>query len=177
MTFKEILSRLTGISTPVFGVSWNPSQAECTVAKRVIAFLEDRRVLFVPSEMETPHHCVESVLQIRQFLTSEIGALDNTSQLSQNLRAMRSACRKFLEATSDKDGCVIRFGNSYGHWASWVFNGALGEMRGVFGVHLASLSAKYGLDVEEGLSAIIPAEDETSSKLVHRLIRKVQAGG
>ncbi len=58
MRFKEILSRLTGISVPVFGVSWNPPEADGAVVKRVVAFLEDRRVLYAPSEMEVPEHCV-----------------------------------------------------------------------------------------------------------------------
>jgi Family of unknown function (DUF6650) len=60
MRFKEILSRLTGISVPVFGVSWNPPEADRAVVKRVVAFLEDRRVLYAPSEMEVPEHCVHS---------------------------------------------------------------------------------------------------------------------
>lgn len=58
MRFKEILSRLTGISVPVFGVSWNPPEADCAVGKRAVAFLEDRRVLYAPSKMEVPEHCV-----------------------------------------------------------------------------------------------------------------------
>ena len=44
MKFREITSRLTGISSPIFGVSWNPPPAEVTIARRAIAFLEDRRV-------------------------------------------------------------------------------------------------------------------------------------
>jgi hypothetical protein len=40
----KILSRLTGFSVPVFGVSWSPPEAERAVARRVIASLEDRRV-------------------------------------------------------------------------------------------------------------------------------------
>lgn len=59
MKFQQIIARLTGFSTPVFGIQWNPPESQRTVARRVIAFLEDRRVLFVPSEMESPDHCVQ----------------------------------------------------------------------------------------------------------------------
>ena len=52
MTFKQILSRLTGISCPVFGIQWNPPEPEITVAQRVISFLEDRRVLYNPFDLE-----------------------------------------------------------------------------------------------------------------------------
>jgi hypothetical protein len=72
MKFAEIINRLTGISCPIFGISWNPPEAQRAIAQRVITFLADRRVPYNPSEMEVPHHCVESVLQIRTFLTKEL---------------------------------------------------------------------------------------------------------
>jgi hypothetical protein len=43
--FSEIANRLTGISTPLVGVSWQPSDLEVSAARRVIAFLEDRKSL------------------------------------------------------------------------------------------------------------------------------------
>lgn len=157
MKFREILSRLTGLSVPVFGVQWNPPEAECVAARRVLAFLEDRRVLYVPSEMEVPHHCVESVLRIREFLTVELGKLDKKQRLAQILEAMRAACRKFLATVQGIDRQIIQFGAEQGHFASWIFNGAVGELRGVFGIHIASLAAIYGLDVEDELASILPA--------------------
>ena len=158
MRFTEIASRLTGISCPVFGVSWNPPEAERSVARRIITFLEDRRVLFVDSEMEVPAHCVESVHQIREMLTRELAALAQDSELAQSLRAMRAACRKFLQVTGT-DRRIIEFGGHHGHYASWTFNGALGELRGVFGIHIAKVATAYGHDVEADLSRILPDGD------------------
>ena len=42
---------MTGLSCPIFGISWNPSEDETAIAARIIRYLEDRRVLFNPSEM------------------------------------------------------------------------------------------------------------------------------
>lgn len=160
MRFKEVLSRITGISVPVFGIQWNPPKTKRAVAKRVLAFLEDRRVLYVPSEMEQPEHGVQSVLRIREFLTSELGQLvEDEGQLSQSLRAMRAACRKFLDTVGPQDGPAVRNGFHHGHHASWAFNQALGEMRGVFGIYVAILAAAYGLNVEGGLASILPIAD------------------
>lgn len=164
MRFKEILSRLTGISVPVFGVSWNPPEADRAVVKRVVAFLEDRRVLYAPSEMEVAEHCVHSVIEIRGFLTGELGQLDDTSDIAASLRALRAACRKFLDTVHNDGGDIVRFGFSHGHWAGWVFNGALGELRGVFGVHVAILATKYGVNVEKDLAAILPGEDDKDAE-------------
>jgi len=44
MKFSEIANRLTGISTPFGGASWQPAEMEIAAARRVITFLEDRRV-------------------------------------------------------------------------------------------------------------------------------------
>jgi len=161
LKFKEIAKRLTGFSSPIFGVSWNPSESETSVAKRVISELEDRRVLYNPSEMEVPDHCVHSVIEIRRMLSSELGAIDTDSALSKSLKAMRAACRKFLD-TVGVDERIVRFGAHAGHFASWQFNGAIGELRGVFGVHLAQIAAQHGLDVEDDLASILPVEDENS---------------
>ena len=157
MKFKQIIKRLNGISTPVFGVSWNPSQTDKDQAKEVINFLEDRRVLYNPSDMEMPDHCVQSVLEIRKFLTHKISTTQDKN-LQDGLRAMRASCRKFLD-TVGADDDIVRYGDHHGHWASWTFNGALGELRGVFGIHLAKIATMFGLDVEEDLAKILPAED------------------
>jgi len=60
MKLAELARRLTGISTPVIGVSWEPPVSESDAARRVLVFLEDRRVLYEPSELEVPEQCVES---------------------------------------------------------------------------------------------------------------------
>lgn len=104
MKFKSVLSRLTGISTPVFGVSWQPQEAAVDAATRVLTFLEDRRVLYVPSEVEVPAHCVASVLKIRSFLTVEIGRASLGDPLEESLRAMRASCRRFLKVAYAADG-------------------------------------------------------------------------
>ncbi|SFU23147.1 DUF6650 family protein [Paraburkholderia aspalathi] len=162
MRFMEIVSRITGFSVPVFGIQWNPTETERAVARRVLTFLEDRRVLYVPSEMEVPSHCVESILRIREFLTFELGNLNSAAEIATSLQAMRAACRKFLTTVNANDRAPVIYGAERGHYASWIFNGAVGELRGVFGIHIALLAAKHGLDIEDELATIIPAaaEDE-----------------
>jgi hypothetical protein len=155
MKFDEIKNRITGISCPVFGISWAPPVAETTVARRVVTFLEDRRVLYAPGEAEVPEHCVESVLNIRRHLTDELQQLQGADDLAGGLRAMRAACRKFLDSTGE----FSRSGRLLRGFEGWAFNQTLGELRGVFGIQVARLAASYGLDVEGDLARIIPAVD------------------
>jgi hypothetical protein len=155
--FSEIANRLTGISTPIGGVSWQPSELEVGTARRVIALLEDRRVLYAPDELEVPSHCVHSVLEVRHFLSHELGKLDTGSEFAASLRAMRAACRKFLERVGLDGRETVLYANQHGHWASWTFYSALGEMRGTFGIHLARIAAQFRLDIEDPLATILPA--------------------
>jgi hypothetical protein len=161
--FSKIANRLTGISTPLVGVSWQPTDLEVSAARRVIAFLEDRRVLYAPDELEVPDHCVRSVLEIRHFLSDELGKHDSGSGLADSLRAMRAACRKFLDRVGTDGREVTLYANHHGHWASWTFYSALGEMRGTFGVHLAKIAAEFKLDVEDRLAEILPARADADS--------------
>lgn len=164
MKFSEIANRLTGISTPLGGMSWQPTELEVSAARRVVSFLEDRRVLYAPDELEVPSHCVHSVLEIRRFLTAEIGRLDSGSEFAASLRAMRIACRQFLERVGvDGDERTVLYANHHGRWASWTFYSALGEMRGTSGVHLARIATQFKLDIEDKLAAILPEKDEEDS--------------
>ena len=73
------------------------------------------------------------------------------TELAQHLRAMRAACRKFLDSAQAQSD-----------WQPFDprFSGALGELRGVFGIHVAVIAVKYKLDVEDELATILPQEDD-----------------
>jgi hypothetical protein len=64
MKFSEIMNRLTGISTPFDGASWQPAEPEIAEVPRVISFLEDRYELYDPCQVEILEHCVSSVIEI-----------------------------------------------------------------------------------------------------------------
>lgn len=66
MKFSEIANRLTGISTPFGGAPWQPPEMEIATARRIIVFLEDRRVLYAPEEMEATSICRQKVTGLRE---------------------------------------------------------------------------------------------------------------
>jgi len=162
--YTEVAKRLTGISTPIFGVSWEPPVSDVTVAQAVLAFLEDRRVLYVPSDVEVRHHCIMSILEIRRYLTDVLAAGGIANELADHLRAMRSASRKFLSTTGHDDPMddlwLPEARDGLPGLQDWSLNQALGELRGVFGVHVAQVAAKYGIDVEDDLASILPLPPE-----------------
>ena len=63
---------------------------------------EDRRVLFTPTFLEDPSHCIAQVILIREHLTNELMQRGDTgTELTTSLRAMRAACRRFLDEVTD----------------------------------------------------------------------------
>lgn len=154
MEYKEIISRLTGFTTPIFGASWNPPVADITVARRVMSFLEDRRVFYNPYHMEVEYQCIDSVLKTRKFLTETIGGLSDKSELASHLRAIRAACREFVDAVGGP-GHPRRGRRFHGPFEVEFFQ-ALGQLRAMAGIHIGAIAVMYGLSVEGSLAEILP---------------------
>lgn len=168
--FLRIANRLTGISTPVFGASWKPPELDVDVASELITFLEDRRMLTVPYAWENAHYVIESVMQTREELTRTLTRVGRDSPLSESARAMRAACRKFLtQAVPPHDTSREGYARAGIHITNPIARGNLtadlGELRGVFGIHIARICAAYGIDVEEDLAKILPEDPELDDLL------------
>ena len=153
--FADIARRITGISTPVFGVSWNPAEDKREIVRRLVAFLEDRRALYADFHMEYGPWVEKSVFEMRAEMTNILKACSKDEELAGSIRAMRAACRKFLDQTGHP-GSPRRM--LYPHEAAMWHS--LGEIRAIFGLHLARLCSAYGVDVEPELAAIFPRADE-----------------
>jgi hypothetical protein len=155
ISFQKIAQSLTGFSTPFFGVSWKPPRAERDVASDLLAFLEDRRALYDPLDMELPELVTRSVLQIRQRLTEDIQKVDRNSELAKILRTMRLACRDFMSVGEVFGHGMVR--NDTGGFVVMRLMAALMDWRAVFGTCIGQLCARYRLDIEEDLASIVPS--------------------
>jgi hypothetical protein len=164
---KQLARRLTGISTPIGGISWTPPIDERKIAKQLLVFLEDRRALCMPYDMEVGPYVVDSIIEIRKRLTQDLEQVSRSSVLGESLSAMRACCRKFLTDTQDDPK----------HRHHWRMEGliwqTLGELRAIFGVHIARIACAYDLAIEEQLMPILPAEDnKENSEQGHAADRK-----
>lgn len=166
--FADLAKHITGFSTPLFGLSWKPPEPERERIRQLILFLEDRRALYNPYNMETVHWVDESVLKIREELTNTLQQLAEESEAAPSLRAMRAACRQYLDKLE-----LLKKLNSYrGNiknlgiedleevYRDLHFESSLGELRTIFGIHIAKLCAMYGIDLEGKLISILPPVGE-----------------
>jgi hypothetical protein len=153
--------RPTGIGGFGFSINWETVPGDEEVARRVITFLEDRRVLFGIRYMEDELYCVDSANQIRHFLTDQLSQAKPGKSLATSIRAIRAAVRAFVEAA----GVEARNFRYHRTGAMTdVFSLALGELRSRVGLQIALIADQYGIEVEDDLAQILPpAQDDDPS--------------
>lgn len=148
---KSLLSRINGMSLPFTGggLNWRPPVDEREIAKNLLTYLEDRRALYNPYALEIIDHVIQSIIEIRERLTSDLGVVSRTSVLGESLMSMRAACRKFLDDVQQQN-----------HRVFYDAMLLLGELRARFGIHVARIAYIYDLEIEPQLASILPPEVE-----------------
>lgn len=153
--------RPTGVSAFGFGVEWEKTEGDRQIARAVVTYLEDRRLLFGERHVEDERHCVLSALDIRVFLTEQITRSKPGKDLEACLRAMRAACRQFVER-GGPDGQSFSYHRGFG---VDPFSIALGDLRTTVGWQLALILDQYPMDVEPDLAGILPPADNDAQDL------------
>lgn len=141
--------RVTGVSAPWGGLQWEYLDGDAEIARRVIAVLEDRRMLWVPYAWELPEHVMESAKQVRDALTAEI----NTKGIGPDLVAMLKEVRKLFTNFMTPQ---IRHDWEFDAERVVTFHEKLGALRAGVGERLALLAAKYNLPIDDELRSIVP---------------------
>lgn len=159
---REAKRRLVGLTFPTVlgtgggGASWTVEQGDKARARSVLQYLEDRRVLYDPYEVEIPDACIMSVKEIREYLRSAIDQ-SGSSFLRDPMRAIQAACRQFL---TDAENISERHSNRIqvigGGSDSWLFNQALGSLRARIGTSVAIIVGAFDVSVDEHLARILP---------------------
>jgi hypothetical protein len=149
--------RITGISTPFGGLQWtDPGPAELETVRGFLVFLEDRRVLFNPYDLEVPGQVHHSVHEIRHECTDVLRRIGATSFAAVPIRAIREACRRF----HDDENMDFRFFDRPDHHGTGVgFFVALGAVRATVGQQVALLAGHYDIDIEGDLASVLPTQD------------------
>jgi len=159
---RELATRLTGILTTTGGISWKPPVDERDKARRLLLYLAGQRALHYPYDREIGSFVAQSILDISERLTRDIEALSTDSLLRKILRAMQAACRKFLDENQSPSA-------GYGGPYQAQLYCTLGELRALFGIHIARIAFTYDLDVDACLGDILPPEPEQEPNKNHNM--------
>ncbi len=150
---RELVVRLTGIQTPIGGVDWQPPLEEQNQAREILTYLAEQQVLRDRYHVAIGSFVVQSIIDLRGRLRSEIENLRTNSALWEGLHVMHAVCRRFLEENqSPRSG--------YGPPYEAQLHCTLGELRALFGIHIARIACAYDLEVEAHLTDILPPEPD-----------------
>lgn len=149
--------RITGISVPFGGIQWaDPGPSDAEVVRGFVLFLEDRRVLYNPMDLEVVSQVEHSIHEIREQCTRTLQSLAPDVFAVVPIRTIRAACRRFHDDQNEE----FRFFDH--HWdrrfreGSPGFFVALGAYRASVGQQAALLAAHYDLDIEGDLATVLP---------------------
>jgi hypothetical protein len=150
---RELAARLIGIRTPIGGIDWEPPPEEQDRARRVLTYLANQQALWDPYDIAISSFVTQSIVDLRGELRSDLEELPADSVLHEALRAMHAACRHFLEENqSPRSG--------YGPPYEAQLHSTLGELRALFGIHMARIACAYDLEVDPRLEGILPPEPD-----------------
>lgn len=146
--------RLTGINIPLVGISWEYTKEEKSSIQEMFYFLESKRLLVNPMEMETKSLCEQSALEIRNRITLILAEKKFSDDTEKSLRTMITACNNFLDDISNVDQTGIIYKNHNGDWENSTFSLSMKQFRKVIRDNINELSSRYDLTFHK----IIPEE-------------------
>lgn len=142
------LRRITGLSLPIIGVQWSLGADERDAIRKLLMFLEDRRILYVdePKDLKelnrqhsnSSNEITSSVNLIRAELVKTRQSCSFDIKTSEVIESMQEACRRVME------GNYFISTNSH---ATSVWVQQVGRMRKLFGVSIFALSKSYDLEL------------------------------
>lgn len=150
--------RITDISAPFGGIQWaDPGPSDAEIVRRFLVFLEDRRVLYNPMDLEVPSQVEHSIHQIREECTRTLQVLASSVFAVKPIRSIREAGRRF-HGDENEEFRFFERGNHPQEGSPGFFT-ALGAFRATVGQQVALLAAYYDIDIEGDLAAVLPSMD------------------
>src|SRR5436190_1961978 len=101
LKYQELAAHLNGVQAFNLGAQWVAPEPERKIVRDVLTFFEDRRALYNPCAWEMADQVMQSVLRIREVLTDALQRLGEDSNAAPSMRAMRAACREYLDQSRD----------------------------------------------------------------------------
>lgn len=144
---------LNGFSIPWLGFSWDNNTTSKEYFENLLFYLESKRILVNPREMEIKEQCIDSVLEIKRVLTQLPVEIKFTSNDRGFLRTMVQACNHYLDAVHKISIPHLLYKEGK-RWENIAFDKAMKEFRSTFRDTIKEIEKHYNLYFE----SIIPDE-------------------
>lgn len=136
---------IDGISSPLGGVSWSKNTTAKERFRDLPLFLESKRILVNPIEMELKHECIESVLDIKSKLTSITKDIPFKGKDIDIIRILVDVCNKFLDTVKDDKIPHLIYKKDNISWIDYQLDTAMKDFRTAFREQIRVIEDKYKL--------------------------------
>lgn len=108
--------RINGISIPVGGISWEYTESEKKWIQEMFYYLESKRILTNPIEMEIKEWSEKSAIEIKNKLVEILSRYKYDQITVKAVKDMIDTCNNFLDDMQKIDANGIIYKNSKGNW-------------------------------------------------------------
>ena len=137
--------RITGVSAPIGGISWEFTETKKKGIKDLFLFLESKRILVNPNEMEVKEWSEQSVIEIKNKLVSIATEYEYSQNTMECFKMMIDTCNIFLDNMHQVNISGIIYKNQKGDWIHSGYAAAMKEFRKFFKYNIQRLSEEYQL--------------------------------
>lgn len=144
--------RINGFSSPVGGISWEYTESEKRQIQKLFYFLESKRLLVNPADMELPDQCVQSALEMKKFIVGLLCDFQFSDDAESHLKELCAACNDFLDGLNSRQRPHIIYKNNSGDWADSDFSTIMKNFRNVFRTNIIRMEKNYELSFSKHIS-------------------------
>lgn len=143
--------RVTGFDTPIGGLSWEYTANAKNGIQDLFYFLESKRILTNPMEMEIKSWCEEAAIEIKGKIVEIMSGYNFDGNSIHHLRLMIDACNAFLDKLANVDIQGIIYKNDKGDWEDIAFSRAMKELRKKFKDIISLFESAYELQFNKAI--------------------------
>ena len=123
--------RITGVSVPFGGVSWEKCVSEKDRIEYLFLYLESKRILTNHISMELPSQCIDSVLEIKNVLVQVTQDISFSEASIDSIRHMIFSCNQYLDTLNKLNLPRIIY-KEQDRWEDLNFDSAMKAFRNSF---------------------------------------------
>lgn len=121
--------KLNGISVPIGGISWEYTESGQKGIQEMFYYLESKRLLINPKEMEKKEWSEKSAIEIKNKLVDILSRYKYDQNIITIIKQMVDACNEFLDNMQRVEVRGILYKNLQSDWEDLEYGVAMKKFR------------------------------------------------
>lgn len=137
--------KLNGISVPIGGISWEYTESGQKGIQEMFYYLESKRLLINPKEMENKEWSEKSAIEIKNKLVDILSRYKYDQNIITIIKQMVDACNEFLDNMQRVEVRGIFYKNLQSDWEDLEYGVAMKKFRKIFRDNIKLLAETYNI--------------------------------